>query len=92
MADIRPFCGLRYSPAHDLSLVTSPPYDVISPQQRLGLLERSPHNIVAITLGPGETNSQSWYDQAAGTKRDWIADGVIQRDSEPALYGYSQVF
>jgi len=92
MAEIRPFFGLRYSPAHDLSLVTSPPYDVISPQQRLELLERSPHSIVAITLGPQEMNAQAWYDQAAGTKRDWIADGVIQRDSEPALYGYSQVF
>jgi len=92
MAEIRPFCGLRYGPAHDLSLVTSPPYDVISPQQRLEFLERSPHNIVAITLGPKEMNAQAWYDRAAGIKRDWIADGVILRDSEPALYGYSQVF
>ena len=92
MAEIRPFFGLRYSPAHDLALVTSPPYDVISPQRRLELLERSPHNIVAITLGPSEMNAQAWYDQAAGQKRDWIAEGVIQRDSEPALYGYSQVF
>jgi uncharacterized protein (DUF1015 family) len=52
MANIQPLRAIRYqtSIAGPLADLTSPPYDVISPQQRASLLQRSPYNVVAIDL------------------------------------------
>lgn len=52
MADVQPLRALRYdtSIVGSLASVTAPPYDVISPQRRAALLQRSPYNVVAIDL------------------------------------------
>jgi uncharacterized protein (DUF1015 family) len=46
---VRPFRALRYAiePLDDL---VAPPYDVISDEQRRAYLERSPYNVVHLTL------------------------------------------
>ncbi|MGA1764468.1 MAG: DUF1015 family protein, partial [Ilumatobacteraceae bacterium] len=49
-----PFRALRYGPDHDLSLVTAPPYDVLSDADRRTLLSLHDHNIVAIDLPVGD--------------------------------------
>ena len=52
MADVRAFRALHYDlgKVGSLDAVAAPPYDVIDAAGRARLLERSPHNAVAIDL------------------------------------------
>ena len=51
MADVRPFRALRYAAAAGpLSNLVSPPYDVISPEERRAYLAASPYNAVRLIL------------------------------------------
>ncbi|GIW77421.1 MAG: phosphatase [Phycisphaerae bacterium] len=97
MADIKPFQAIRYSSRFgtDLSDLIAPPYDVLDGSGKSALLSRSPRNIVEIDLphlpakqvGPDEC-----YVRSADTLNRWLADGTLIRDSEPAIYAYTQVF
>jgi len=51
--------------------VVAPPYDVISPAERLELELRSPHNVVRLILPEGEGDAK--YGNAARTLRTWLA-------------------
>jgi len=82
VADVRPFRALRYS-VPDLSAVVAPPYDVISDEQRVEYLTRSPHNIVHLTLPESE-------EQAARDLEEWRRDGVLVEDGEPSYWWLSQ--
>ncbi|MCF2531906.1 DUF1015 family protein [Yinghuangia soli] len=92
--DLAPFRGLRYDPAMvgDLSLVTSPPYDVVEPGG-VGLLEDAdPHNIVRVVLPRADAcGAEGPYAHAGVTLRTWLAEGVLRPDPEPALYVYEQI-
>ncbi|MGH2759224.1 MAG: DUF1015 family protein, partial [Actinomycetota bacterium] len=57
MATVRPFHGITFDPTRvpDLSRVTCPPYDVISPADRDELYDRDPYNIVRIVSGREES-------------------------------------
>ena len=91
MAEIRPFPGIVYrSREKDLAAVLAPPYDVITPEQRDALYERDPHNIVRVVLNrtPGEPG----YREAGDTWARWLREGVLQPDSQPALYLLEQRF
>ena len=96
MAQIRPFKGLRYQPsAGTLDLLTAPPYDVISPEQRQELALRSPHNVVHLTLPEGQEGDRSKfikYARSAATLTQWRNEGVLAPEAEPALYRYTQRF
>ena len=79
MAVIRPFQGLRYSAeAGTLGILTAPPYDVISEQERISFLTRSPHNIVHLTLPEQKPDDRSKFDVVNGMwMKDvnrWVAD------------------
>ena len=52
MADVQPLRALHYDLAKVGSLadVAAPPYDVIDPEQRRRLADRSPYNVVRIDL------------------------------------------
>ena len=65
MADVRPFCALRFSPESDLAATICPPFDTISPEQQRALYERSPHNAVRIELA--EPSNGDRYSTAAAT-------------------------
>ena len=56
MAEIKPFRAVRYdeSKAGPLASLVAPPYDVIGPEERLDYLERSPYNVVHLTLPESE--------------------------------------
>ncbi|MFV0130581.1 DUF1015 domain-containing protein [Streptomyces sp. HMX112] len=87
-----PFRGLRYVPDRvgSLAAVTSPPYDVVVRPDGLHHLESAdPHNIVRLIL-PQAATSEARHRQAADTLRDWLAQGVLAPDAEPALYVYEQ--
>ncbi|MHB8637373.1 MAG: DUF1015 domain-containing protein [Fimbriimonadaceae bacterium] len=96
MAQIRPFNGLRYQPlAGSLDLLTAPPYDVISPEQRRELASRSPHNVVHLTLPEaiqGDRSKFIKYARSAATLTQWRNEGVLAPEAEPAIYRYTQTF
>jgi len=97
MADIHPFRALRYDVAQvgDVSDVIAPPYDVINEQMQAELYEKHPCNVVRLILNrnePGDADGDAKYARAAGFLQRWLADGVLQREREDALYVYHQVF
>ncbi len=53
MAQIKPFAAIRYDKAvvGELSKVTSPPYDIISPEDRVYYHKLHPNNFVRLVLG-----------------------------------------
>ncbi|MEU4260194.1 DUF1015 domain-containing protein [Streptomyces fradiae] len=89
---LKPFRGLRYVPerVRSLAAVTSPPYDVVVRPDGLQHLESSdPHNIVRLIL-PQAPTADARPRRAADTLAEWLADGVLAPDAEPALYVYEQ--
>ncbi|MFD9305869.1 DUF1015 domain-containing protein [Streptomyces sp. NPDC060048] len=87
-----PFHGLRYVPERvgSLAAVTSPPYDVVVRPDGLNHLESAdPHNIVRLILPQADT-PDARNRQAAHTLRDWLSQGILSADPEPALYVYEQ--
>jgi len=97
MAQIRPFAGIHYArrPALNFSNVIAPPYDVLDEKGKARLQAASTENIVNIdlphlpakTAGPDEV-----YAQADATLHDWLARGILERDTRPATYVYSQTY
>jgi uncharacterized protein (DUF1015 family) len=99
MADVRPLNALHYDlgKVGSLDAVLAPPYDVIDAPGRARLLERSPHNAVAIDLpkpfdpaDPASDPSGDPYQEAAQTIDAWRADGVLVADPEPAFWALTQ--
>ena len=87
-----PFRGLRYVPERvgSLSAVTSPPYDVVVKPDGLHHLESAdPHNIVRLIL-PQAATPEARHRQAAATLGEWLSEGILAPDPEPALYVYEQ--
>ncbi len=92
MPDVAPFKGIRYDAgAVDLSAVTAPPYDVISPAERTQLESASPFNVVRLILGPlgSETGK---YSLARALLDDWLQREILVCDDAPALYIYEERF
>jgi uncharacterized protein (DUF1015 family) len=89
---VRPFRGIRYdtTESNDLSDLIAPPYDIISEDRQEELYARSEHNFVRLELprGPGEAR----YGEAARRLREWLTDGVLTRELEPAFYVLEQQF
>ncbi len=98
MPEIAPFRGYRYSTdkfGRDWSKLISPPYDVLDEQDKAELLQRDPHNFVAVDLPhvpPKEAGPDEAYARAAETFRQWIDEQAIVREDEPALYIYHQAY
>jgi uncharacterized protein (DUF1015 family) len=58
---------------------------VISPEQREELQARSPFNVVHLTLPDDESD-------AARLWREWLSDGVLVRDDQPAFWALEQTY
>ncbi|MCX5643015.1 MAG: DUF1015 domain-containing protein [Candidatus Omnitrophica bacterium] len=86
MAKIIPFQGLFYRPEHNShQKLLAPPYDVISPEEKKILLERSPHNIVRLVLP----------ESFAAARRDfqsWLEQPVFFQEEEPSFYWCRQEY
>jgi uncharacterized protein (DUF1015 family) len=69
---MKPFRALRYDTgrAGPLEQLVAPPYDVISPEERERYLERSPHNVVHLTLPDSE-------EEAGRIYRAWREQGIL---------------
>jgi len=94
MPHIFGFKGIHYARSGDLSDVTAPPYDVISPAEKDALLAQSPQNIIRVTLGGDFSgdDSSGKYEKAAATFREWLASGVLSEDAEECFYLYTTEF
>jgi len=82
-----PFTGLLFDPDHvgDVGLTTSPPYDVISPDQRSELLAASPFNVINVLLQGGDDPD---YHDAGRIMQRWLTTGAVASDAEPRFYLY----
>jgi len=87
MANVYPFRPWRYTakagPLHQLA---TQPYDTIPPALEREYRASGPHNLVWLILPGGD------YSGAAARLEQWIADGILAQDAEPALYVYEQRF
>ena len=97
MADVRPFRGVRYSSqlAGDLPQLICPPFDTIPPALQQSLYQRSPYNVVRLEAGdrlPSDSPQQDRYTRAATLFTDWIQQGVLVQDEEPAFYLVQHIF
>ncbi len=93
MANLIPFRGVLYNPAKvsDVSRVVAPPYDVIDASCQKHLHARHSHNVIRLELGldePQDSPGQNRYTRAAAWLKDWMAGGVLQRESAPGIYPY----
>jgi uncharacterized protein (DUF1015 family) len=97
--ELRPFRALTYRRRDPGSLarVSSPAYDLVTPENRDRLVAADPHNIVRLILpgvasepdGSGDGGVRRSVARAAGTLHDWEGAGVLERDAEPALWVYA---
>jgi uncharacterized protein (DUF1015 family) len=92
MVKIAPFRGLVYN-AEEIAahggLLTSPPYDVLTPAQREEYHQSHPHNFLNVDLGkvlPRDKDPHSWHARSAKLLKQWIADGVLVKRDQPAFY------
>lgn len=93
MATIKPFRAVSYNQEKilNLSRVICPPYDIISPRKQEYYHNLDPHNFIHMDLGrdiPGEDK----YLRAANYFEQWLKDGVLVVDSQPAIYFYSHQY
>ncbi|MCL5105390.1 MAG: DUF1015 domain-containing protein [Armatimonadetes bacterium] len=97
MAEIAAFKGIRYneSAVGSLDKVTSPPYDIISPEDRVYYHKLHPNNFVRLILGEefeGDNESDNRFTRAKRYLDQWLKDGVLVQDNEPSIYIYEQHF
>ncbi len=97
MADIRPFAGYRYalSKAEDLGRFVAPPYDMIETAAITRLYDKDPVNVVRVIQNrkePFDTENRDRHHRAAAFLNEWIAAGVLVRDTRPSLYVYRHEF
>jgi len=86
-----PFAALRFAPALPLDKVVAPPYDVLSDDDVVALLQSHPRNIVAIDV-PREAAGAERYERAGALLRQWIADGTLVLDAQPSFTLYRTRF
>jgi uncharacterized protein (DUF1015 family) len=89
MVDVRPFRALRYTTlAGDAECLITQPYDKIDVEMQREYYAKSPYNYCRLIL-PLEANK---YEVAAQRIRDWLHDGVLAKDVEPAVFVCRQEF
>ncbi|MEZ4567656.1 MAG: DUF1015 domain-containing protein [Desulfobacterales bacterium] len=91
MAEIAPFRGILYNPDKitTISDVVTPPYDVISDAQRDAFYARHPHNVIRLDRGmpqATDTARENTHTRAAAYFQEWIKDGILKQDKDPAVY------
>lgn len=82
-----PFTGLLFDPTKVPSVgdATSPPYDVISPDDRRDLMARSPYNVVRLLLSSPDDPT---YQQAAALLHTWRDEERLVLDPTERFYLY----
>ncbi len=90
MSIVRPFNGVRYNLEEVLlKRVVAPPYDVISPEMKQALKDKSEYNVVTLDLPDGEDEK---YNNAAKLYQEYLDKKVLIKDQKPGFYVYEQVY
>lgn len=96
MAKVIPFRPWRYSEkAGAADALVTQPYDKISPEMQKRYLAANPYNLVRVDLGerfPSDTDTHNVYTRAEGFLQEWMKEGILAQDAEPAFYAYFQQF
>jgi len=96
MAEIFPFRAYRYNPDRvPLQQVLTQPYDKITPEMQQRYYAAHPCNFIRVEKGlpeVGDTDEENVYTRAARTLDQWIAEGILAQDAEPAFYPYTQEY
>ncbi|MBI5049969.1 MAG: DUF1015 domain-containing protein [Nitrospirae bacterium] len=96
MAEIIPFKGILYNPKKvDAGDVTAPPYDIVTPEFKEALYDRSPYNIVRIDFGKdidGGNEKENRYTRASKFFNEWLKKGILVNDSKPLFYCYEATY
>jgi len=94
MARVRAFRAWRYASAEtDITPLTAPPYDVISPEQRDAFARGDRHNVVELELPIGPLDPSlpgNRYQNGRSTWDQWRSEGILTRDATPSLYVLEQ--
>ena len=93
MPRFEPFPALRYrtEDSTDITVVTSPPYDVFDEDVRAVYAAADPHNIVLVDY-PVESDGDDRYENAAVTLSSWIDDAILVEDPVPTFSIYRMTF
>ncbi len=93
MLEVQGFRGLRFNVGKTgpLEVIVTPPYDVITPEQRAWLAAQSTYSMVHVSL-PEPGANETPYDAAARILDQWIADGALVQDAAKSFYVLEQVF
>ncbi|HIZ55904.1 MAG TPA: DUF1015 domain-containing protein [Firmicutes bacterium] len=90
MAEIKGFRALRFTDrAGDIAALCCPPYDIISEDERRAFLKKNPYNIIRLEL-PKEGADP--YRTAGETLRQWLQEGILERDAQEGIYIYEEEF
>ena len=86
MAEVRPFAALRYDEgkAGALADLVAPPFDVIDAEERQAYRQRSPYNVVHLTLPDSA-------EEARHLLAEWRESGILRRD-EVSYWALSQTY
>ncbi len=87
MVTFLPFRGFTPPIGSDITQRISPPYDVITEQEKRRL-QSLPGNIARITLGAKDGN----YKAAREELDEWIENGMLVQSSKECFYLYRQTF
>lgn len=89
MVEIRPFRAIRYTEkAGDYENLIAQPYDKIDQNMQKEYYEKSEYNYCRLTL-PIEENR---YGISRQRIRQWMSEGILEKDEEPAVFIYRQEF
>lgn len=97
MAEIVPFKGILYNQEKipDLSLVVTPPYDVISKTQQEKYYQNHPYNSIRLILGKDfheDDEKNNKYTRAYNYFNTWLSSGILKQDEKEAVYPLIQQF
>ena len=89
MVDIRPLKAIRYTPkAGNAEDLITQPYDKIDPQMQKEYYDKSPYNYCRLIL-PMEQNK---YQVANERIMQWLKEGIMTKETEPAIFVTRQEF
>lgn len=92
MAEVIPFRGILYNTSRiSGGDAVAPPYDIITPELRETLYEKSPYNIARIDSGmeySGDNEGENKYQRAADQLDRWLREGILVQSAKPCFYAY----
>ncbi|MFH1588227.1 MAG: DUF1015 domain-containing protein [Candidatus Diapherotrites archaeon] len=96
MVEIYPFKGIYYNKEkiRNFDEVVSPPYDVVTKEERNAFWAKHQNNAMHLILGEEiqENKEKNLYAEAGKKFNEWIEKGILLREKKPVLYVYSQEF